>query len=99
MSTPDFAALLATVEVTPYIGRTIVQFREKRGMTQSELAKASGVDLSAVKRLESGRKSGGWLVTVERLCQALEVTLEAFFKAARLMAVQAALTTLWGQVP
>ncbi len=48
------------------------QFRESRVWTQEELAKASGVSLSQIIRLEAG-KSRARPSTVRKLAKALEV--------------------------
>ncbi|MBE7498632.1 MAG: helix-turn-helix transcriptional regulator [Verrucomicrobiaceae bacterium] len=86
MKTPGLHAACATVWVTPYLGKAIVHFRNLRGMTQKELAQAAGLDLSAIKRLEAGRKQGGWVMSVEVVCRALGVTLEQLFHQAQHLA-------------
>ena len=57
------------------IGFKIIQLRLKRGMSQSELAKASGVKQSAISKIESG-KTNPKPETIRDLARALEVSYE-----------------------
>ena len=95
MNMPDFAAMLSQVRVTPFLGEAISTLREKRGMTQKQLADAAGLDLSAIKRLESGRKHGGWVGSVERVCLALGVSLQTLLDMAEGLALRAAMEQAW----
>ncbi len=51
---------------------TLKQFRESRVLTQEELAKASGVSLSQIIRLESG-KNRPRPATIRKLAKALGI--------------------------
>jgi transcriptional regulator with XRE-family HTH domain len=53
------------------------QLREKTGMTQQQLAEASGLPLGSLRNYEQGQREPYWQV-VFRLAAALGVTCEAF---------------------
>lgn len=59
-----------------YTGRAISQARRRAGLTQRELAKRTGLDQSAVARLESGRIVPR-VDTLDRLLRACARRLEA----------------------
>jgi transcriptional regulator with XRE-family HTH domain len=63
------------LRVSPYIPATIMFWRKLRRMTQRQLAVASGLSESAIKKIESGRKHGSWTGTLEQICAALGITL------------------------
>lgn len=63
------------LRVTPYIPATIIFWRKCRRMTQRQLAEASGLSESAIKKIESGRKHGSWTNTLEQICAALDISL------------------------
>ena len=57
---------------TGTIGETIRKLRQERGMSQDELAAASGISAGAIHSLEAGkRKGGGRLDTTVWLLAAL----------------------------
>ncbi|HEX5717685.1 MAG TPA: helix-turn-helix transcriptional regulator [Thermoanaerobaculia bacterium] len=58
-------------------GRVLLECRERRGYTQEELARRSGIGVSSIGALERGedRPAGEKLV---RICIALEIDPEAF---------------------
>ena len=55
------------------------EYRQKAGITQEELAMRSGVKLSTLQKLETGKNSlnGAAAETVLRLARALGVSVEA----------------------
>jgi transcriptional regulator with XRE-family HTH domain len=54
------------------IGETIRKLRQEHGMSQDELAAASGISAGAIHSLEAGkRKAGGRVDTLLRLLEAL----------------------------
>lgn len=55
------------------IGENIRQQREKRGMTQKDLAKKVGVTLGAISQIESG-KTGKKFDTLRDICISLNVS-------------------------
>ncbi len=54
---------------------TIKIWREHRGMTQENLAKASGVSRPMIAALEAGHKRGG-IATLKKLAGALKIDLD-----------------------
>lgn len=55
-----------------YIGSKIKQEREVAGITQEELAQATGLAQSHVSRLENGQHSPAWR-TLEKIAEALKI--------------------------
>ena len=53
-------------------------WREKRGLTQPELAKLSGISQVTISALEIGRNSGGNLDTIELLAGALGLSIDEY---------------------
>jgi transcriptional regulator with XRE-family HTH domain len=58
------------------VGRRIAELRTRRGLTQRQLAVASGVPASVVQRVEEGRYKGVALRAVARLAVALTATVD-----------------------
>ncbi len=56
------------------IGSSIRRNRQKKGLTQEELAEAAGLSLKMVQKLEGGQK-GVRMETVIRIAETLEVSL------------------------
>ena len=59
-------------------GETMRKWREKRGLTQPELARLSGISQATISALEKGRNSGGNLDTIELLADALGLSIDAY---------------------
>jgi DNA-binding XRE family transcriptional regulator len=55
-----------------YVSKRIVALRKEKGMTQTQLAKESGLPQSHISRLESGKHSPSF-ATIEKLAKALRV--------------------------
>jgi putative transcriptional regulator len=66
-------------ELARKIGKRIIQIREKRGWTQSDLARACLKDRQSIERIESG-KTNPTLFTLYVIATALEVPMADFFK-------------------
>jgi ribosome-binding protein aMBF1 (putative translation factor) len=60
------------------LGRSVRELRERRGWSQTQLAKASGMTQSAVARFEAGG-TVPTLAVLERLAAALDVSLRVGF--------------------
>lgn len=56
------------------LGKRIVELREKKGWSQSDLARACNKDRQAIEKLENG-KVNPTLYTLLEVANALEVTL------------------------
>ncbi|MEV6852025.1 helix-turn-helix transcriptional regulator [Actinoplanes sp. NPDC051411] len=63
------------------LGRSVRDLRERRGWSQAQLARASGMTQSAVARFEAGG-TVPTLPVLERLATALDVRLRVGFEAA-----------------
>ena len=59
-------------------GEIMRKWREKRGLSQLELAKLSGIHQVTISALEKGRNSGGNLDTIEILADALGLSIDAY---------------------
>ena len=53
-------------------------WREKKGLTQLELAELSGIHQVTISALEIGRNSGGNLDTIELLADALGLSIDEY---------------------
>jgi putative transcriptional regulator len=56
------------------VGQRIIQFREQKGWTQSDLARACNKDRQAIEKLENG-KVNPTLYTLLEIAEALEISL------------------------
>ena len=65
------------LEKADSFARRLRQFREKRNLTQAELAKRSGLGQAMISLLENGDRQPGW-GTIRKLAMALEVGVEEF---------------------
>lgn len=50
------------------------ELRDRRGLSQAELARRSGVSQATISRIEAGKTKGVDLVTLDRLSRALGVS-------------------------
>jgi putative transcriptional regulator len=66
-------------DIAKKIGTRIVQLREKKGWTQSDLARACMKDRQSIERIESG-KTNPTLFTLHEIAQALEITVSDLTK-------------------
>lgn len=66
-------------EISRKIGKRIVQLRERKGWTQSDLARACMKDRQSMERIESG-KTNPTLFTLYEIAVALEVSISELTK-------------------
>jgi transcriptional regulator with XRE-family HTH domain len=66
------------MDPTWFAGR-LRELREKAGLTQQQLADATGLTKDGIARLERGARSPVW-ETVVSLCKALDTTCDAFLQ-------------------
>ena len=59
-------------------GEIMRMWREKRGLTQLELAELSGIHQVTISALEKGRNSGGNLDTIELIADALGLSIDEY---------------------
>ena len=60
----------------------IAKLREKKGLTQAQLAKLMGTSQQAISRIESGEYDGFTLKTLEKIAEATGTRLKIDFVAA-----------------
>ncbi|MCA1666812.1 MAG: helix-turn-helix domain-containing protein [Thermomicrobia bacterium] len=75
MRDPEFRESYERISALVSFGVAVAMMREKRGMTQKQLADATGIQRSVIARLESGDHAPT-LVTQTKLAQALDARLE-----------------------
>jgi transcriptional regulator with XRE-family HTH domain len=79
MEDPDFKTLYDEVAIKLGIGEEIARLRQKRKMTQLELAERAHTSRSAVARYESGNYTRYNLQTLIRIAKALQADLKISF--------------------
>jgi len=75
MRDPEFRQIWEETSPQVSFGVALAMMREQRGMTQQELADASGIGRSVIARLESGDHAPT-LVTQAKLAHALNARIE-----------------------
>jgi len=78
MAEPGAAEAYDAARLAFELGRAIRDLRERRGWSQAQLAKASGMTQSAVARFEAGG-TVPTLPVLERLAAALDMSLTVSF--------------------
>ena len=63
------------------MGCKLQEFRERKGMTQSQLAEKSGVSRGTISAMENGTMSAAMSSTLIKLARALGATVEQIFFA------------------
>lgn len=66
-------------ELAKKVGKRIIQLRQKKNWTQSDLARACIRDRQSIERIESG-KTNPTIFTLSEIALALEVQLFELFK-------------------
>jgi transcriptional regulator with XRE-family HTH domain len=79
MAEPGAEEAYEAARVAFELGKAVRELRERRGWSQAQLAKASGMTQSAVARFEAGG-TVPTLVVLERLAAALDVSLKVEFE-------------------
>jgi transcriptional regulator with XRE-family HTH domain len=79
MAKPGAAEAYDAARLAFELGRSVRELRERRGWSQTQLAKASGMTQSAVARFEAGG-TVPTLAVLERLAAALDVSLKVGFE-------------------
>jgi transcriptional regulator with XRE-family HTH domain len=58
--------------------KRLKELREQKGMTQEELAKASGLSVSFIRSVEQGVSAPSF-ESIEKIAQVLEIPIKEFF--------------------
>jgi len=62
------------------IAQNIRLYRQKRKMTQKELAEKAGIDFFTLSKIETGTTANPSIETMKRLAQALGMSLDVLMK-------------------
>ncbi len=67
------------MDIKLLVGKRVKELRNKLGVSQEELADLAGLDRTYITSVESGRRNIS-IVNIEKLANALKVTLKEFFE-------------------
>jgi HTH-type transcriptional regulator / antitoxin HipB len=79
---PEFKAHYQKEKQTLNMAMKIVELREKKGLSQQQLAKLMGTSQQAISRIESGEYEGFTLKTLEKIAEATGMRVKIEFVAA-----------------
>jgi len=79
---PEFRAHYKEERQALILAMKITKLREKKGLSQQQLAKLMGTSQQAISRIESGEYEGFTLKTLEKLAEATGTKLKIEFIAA-----------------
>lgn len=65
---------------TTRLGRRLREARERQNLTQQDLAVLSGVKLDTLRAIEQGRTPNPGVLTILRLADALDTTIDALVR-------------------
>ncbi len=67
------------MDIKLLVGKRVKELRNKLGISQEELADLAGLDRTYITSVECGKRNIS-IVNIEKLANALNVTLSEFFK-------------------
>jgi len=79
---PEFRAHYQEERLALMLAMKIAKLREKKGLSQQQLAKLMGTSQQAISRIESGEYEGFTFKTLEKLAEATGTQLKIEFVAA-----------------
>ena len=79
---PEFRAHYSEERQALKLAMKITKLREKKGLSQQQMAKLMGTSQQAISRIESGEYEGFTLKTLEKLAEATGTQLKIEFVAA-----------------
>ncbi len=79
---PEFRAHYREERQALKLAMKITKLREKKGLSQQQMAKLMGTSQQAISRIESGEYEGFTLKTLEKLAEATGTQLKIEFVAA-----------------
>ena len=80
---PEFRRYFEEERQALALAMKIARLREKKGLSQKELAKLMGTSQQAISRIESGEYEGFSLKTLEKIAEATRTRLKIEFVPAR----------------
>jgi DNA-binding XRE family transcriptional regulator len=82
MKDPEFKAHYQEERQALKLAMKIAELREKKGLSQQQLAKLMGTSQQAISRIESGEYEGFTLKTLEKIAEATGMRVKIEFVAA-----------------
>ena len=79
---PEFKAHYEEERQALKLAMKIAELREKKGLSQQQLAKLMGTSQQAISRIESGEYEGFTLKTLEKIAEATGMRIKIEFVAA-----------------
>jgi len=79
---PEFKAHYLEEKQALKLAMKIAELREKKGLSQQQLAKLMGTSQQAISRIESGKYEGFTLKTLEKIAEATGMRVKIEFVAA-----------------
>jgi DNA-binding XRE family transcriptional regulator len=79
---PEFRAHYLEEKQALKLAMKIAELREKKGLSQQQLAKLMGTSQQAISRIESGKYEGFTLKTLEKIAEATGMRVKIEFVAA-----------------
>ncbi|MCX5835926.1 MAG: helix-turn-helix transcriptional regulator [Deltaproteobacteria bacterium] len=79
---PEFKAHYEEEKQALMLAIKIVELREKKGLSQQQLAKLMGTSQQAISRIESGEYEGFTLKTLEKIAESTGMRVKIEFVAA-----------------
>jgi DNA-binding XRE family transcriptional regulator len=79
---PEFKAHYEEEKQALILAIKIVELREKKGLSQQQLAKLMGTSQQAISRIESGEYEGFTLKTLEKIAESTGMRVKIEFVAA-----------------
>lgn len=82
LKNPEFKAHYFEERQALKLAMKIAELREKKGLSQQQLAKLMGTSQQAISRIESGKYEGFTLKTLEKIAEATGMRVKIEFVAA-----------------
>ena len=76
-----FKKVVISMTVGEAVRERILELCKERNLSINKLCSISGVTQSTVNNIISGRNNSATVATVKKLCDGLNITIEAFFSS------------------
>ena len=77
----NFKKVVISMTVGEAVRERILELCKERNLSINKLCSISGVTQSTVNNIISGRNNSATVATVKKLCDGLDITIEAFFSS------------------